>query len=369
VTRFRTSKPLTLCEALLPVASMLVLFAAGAASLSVSPELLIAVLLGSATVAGLVAARHGITWDEVQRSTGEKLASVLPALLILLSIGMLIATWILSGTIPFMVYWGVELVSPRYLVLTAFLATGLMSLFTGTSWGSAGTIGVALMGTAAALGTPLAVTAGAVVSGAYLGDKLSPLSDSTNICAIGAGAPLYTHIRHMLYTALPSTVAALIVYALVARLVPVTPDGVPDTARAVMTDIDTAFHLHPVVLLPPAIVVWSIVRKVPPALAIGLSSLAAALIGMVVQGFAIQDAIVAAVAGFRLDMVAPAEPQAAAVGAAFTTLVERGGLYSMANTLVVVIAAFLLAGAMDASGSRSGRSSDSSRPLWPAGRQ
>ena len=158
MTIFRTSKPLTLFEALLPIAAMLVLFVTGAAFLDVSPELLIAVLLGSATVAGLVAARHGVTWDEVQRSTGDKLASVLPALLILLAIGMLIATWVLSGTIPYLVYWGVELVSPRYLLLTAFLATALMSLFTGTSWGSAGTIGVALMGTAAALGAPMAAT-------------------------------------------------------------------------------------------------------------------------------------------------------------------------------------------------------------------
>ena len=351
MTIFRTSKPLTLFEAILPIAAMFVLFVAGAAFLSVSPELLISVLLGSATVAGLIAARHGITWDEVQRSTGDKLASVLPALLILLAIGMLIATWVLSGTIPYLVYWGVELVSPRYLLLTAFLATALMSLFTGTSWGSAGTIGVALMGTAAALGAPMAATAGAVVSGAYLGDKLSPLSDSTNICAIGAGAPLYTHIRHMLYTALPSAVVAVIVYALAARLTPISAVGIPETARVVMTDIEATFTLHWVVLVPAAIVVWSIVRKVPPALAIALSSLAAALIGILVQGFGVQDAIVSAVAGFQLDMIGPAGAEAGAAGAAFTTLVERGGLYSMANTLIVVISAFLLAGAMDASGS------------------
>lgn len=345
------SRPLTLLEAVLPIFAMLVLFVTGAALQDVSPELLITVLLGSATVAGLIAARRGITWEQIQRSTGDKLASVLPALLILLAIGMLIGTWVLSGTIPYLVYWGIELVSPRHLVLTAFLATALMSLFTGTSWGSAGTIGVALMGTATALGAPLPATAGAVVSGAYLGDKLSPLSDSTNICAIGAGAPLYTHIRHMLYTALPSTVVALIVYALAARLVPVAGDGVPAGARAVVADIHAVFTLHPVVLVPPAIVVWSIVRRVPPALAIALSSLAAVLIGVLVQGFAVQDAIVSVVSGFRLDMAGTVGADAGEAGEAFVTLVERGGLYSMANTLVVVIAAFLLAGAMDASGS------------------
>jgi len=350
VTIRRSSSPLSLFEAILPIVAMLVLFLAGAALLGVSPELLIAVLLGAATVAGVVAARHGITWDDVQRSTGEKLASVLPALLILLSIGMLIATWVLGGTIPYLVYWGIELVSPRYLILTAFIATAMMSLFTGTSWGSAGTIGVALMGTAAALNAPLAATAGAVVSGAYLGDKLSPLSDSTNICAIAAGTPLYTHIRHMLYTALPSTVAALVVYALAARLTPLSSTGPPDGARELLVDLGAVFRLNPIVLVPPAIVIWSIVRKVPPALAIALSSLAAALVGILVQGFTVQDAIGSAVAGFRLDMVGSTGADPGTLGGAFVTLVERGGLYSMANTLVVVISAFLLAGAMDASG-------------------
>ncbi len=138
MTSIRTSKPLTLGESVLPIATMLVLFVAGGVFLELGAELLVAVLIGSAAVAGLVAVRHGHTWDDIQRSTGQKLADVLPALLILLAIGMLIATWVLSGTIPFLVYWGVQLVSPRYLVLTAFLATAIMSSFTGTSWGSAG---------------------------------------------------------------------------------------------------------------------------------------------------------------------------------------------------------------------------------------
>jgi NhaC family Na+:H+ antiporter len=343
-------RPLSVVEALLPVAVMVGLFLAGTLLLEPAGELLVAALLGAAAVAGWVAARHGAGWDEVQRATGEKLAEVLPAILILLAIGMLIATWVLSGTIPYMVYWGVQLVSPRYLVLTAFLATAVMSLFTGTSWGSAGTLGVALMGTAAALGAPLAPTAGAVVSGAYLGDKLSPLSDSTNIAAIAADAPLYTHIRHMLYTALPSLVACLVVYTLAARWAPAGGPGAPDDARRLLADLDAVFTLHWATLLPAAIVVWSIVRRVPAALAIALSALVAAGLGVGLQGFGVQEALVAAVGGFRVDMIAATGADAAGVGPAFRTLVARGGLYGMAPTLVVILAAFLLAGAMEASG-------------------
>jgi NhaC family Na+:H+ antiporter len=338
-------------EAVAPILTMLGLFLLGTFTIGLSGELLVAVLLASAAVAGLVAARHGHGWEDVQRATGRKLADVLPAILILLAIGMLIATWVLSGTIPYLVYWGVRFISPQWLVLTAFLATALMSLATGTSWGSAGTIGVALMGTAAALGAPMAATAGAVVSGAYFGDKLSPLSDSTNICAIGAGADLYAHIRHMLYTAVPSFLLCLVLYTLASRLAPVTPDGTTDRAGTLLADLDSVFTLSPLVLIPPAIVVVSIVRKVPPALAISISSLVAILLGVWLQGFGADESIRAAVGGFELEMIGSTGADPGSTGEAFAGLVERGGLYGMADTLIVVIAAFLLAGAMSASGS------------------
>ncbi|GMU64119.1 MAG: sodium:proton antiporter [Acidobacteriota bacterium] len=326
------------------------MLAAGAAFLEFDGALLVAVLLAAAAVAGVVAVRHGGTWEEIQRSTGQKLGAVLPALLILLAIGVLIAAWVLSGTIPFLVYWGVRLVAPEHLVITAFLSTATMSLFTGTSWGSAGTLGVALMGTAAALDAPLAATAGAVVSGAYFGDKMSPLSDSTNICAIGAGAPLFAHIRHMTYTTTPSFVACLVVYALAARLAPVGGDGLPESARRLLADLERGFRLEWWVLLPVAVVVWAILRRTPPTLAILLSSLVAVGLGITLQPFGVQQAISAVVEGFQGGMMAATGVDPASLGPDFLRLVERGGLYSMATTLIVVIAAFLLAAAMDVSG-------------------
>jgi NhaC family Na+:H+ antiporter len=343
-------RPLTLLEALLPVLAMLVLFVAGSAVFGSSPELLVAVLLGAAAVAGWVAARQGKGWSDIERATGEKLASVLPALLILLAIGVLIATWVLSGTIPLLVYWGVRLVSPQYLVLTAFLATAVMSSFTGTSWGSAGTVGVALMGTAAALGAPIAATAGAVVSGAYFGDKLSPLSDSTNISAIAADAPLYSHIRHMLYTAGPSFVLGIVLYTAAARLAPVPAGGLPESALTLLAELRSVFTLGWAALLPPLVVIWGMVRRQPPALAILLSALVAMGVGVLVQPFTPKDALMSAVSGFDMRMVAAAGVAPESLGADFVRLVQRGGLYSMANTLIVILAAFLLAAAMEVSG-------------------
>jgi NhaC family Na+:H+ antiporter len=345
----RSAQPLTFGEALLPVVTMAVMFGAGATTLGFSGELLVVTLLCCAAVAGFIAVRHGRTWDDIQESAGDKFKGVLPVILILLAVGALIAAWVMSGTIPYMVYWGVRLVSPEYLVLTAFLATAVMSLFTGTSWGSAGTIGVALMGTAAAIDAPLAATAGAVVSGAYFGDKMSPLSDSTNICAIGARADLYKHIRHMMYTTTPSFVMCIVLYAFASRIAP-TGDGSADSARALLTDLDTVFTLNWVALIPAVLVVWGIVKRVPPALAIAMSALVAAVMGVVVQGFSLPDAITALVSGFRMSMIAPTGADASTLSDAFRILVERGGLYSMATTLVIVISAFLLAAGMDVSG-------------------
>jgi NhaC family Na+:H+ antiporter len=344
----RSHTPVTLFEAVLPLLTMFGLFLAGALFLELGTDLIVVAMLGAATVAGVIAVRHGWKWSDIERSTGQKFAAVVPAILILLAIGLLIGTWVYSGTIPFMVYWGVRLVSPEHLVLTAFLATAVMSLATGTSWGSAGTIGVALMGTAAALDVPLAMAGGAVISGAYFGDKMSPLSDMTNIAAISADANLYRHIRHMIYTAGPSFVLAVLVYSFVGGGAP--GGGIPEQGRILLADLDAAFSLNPLVLLPAVMIVLSMIWQMPPALAIAASSVVAAIIGITLQGFGLQNAIVAGVSGFDPAVVADAAP-VGGFGEAFGTLVGRGGIASMVPTLLVIFAAFLLAGALDVSGS------------------
>jgi len=347
----REARPVTLLEALLPLFTLALLLVACALFLELNGQLLVLVILASAAVAGFIAVRRGATWDDIQRVTGERFASVLPVILILLAIGMLIASWVVSGTIPFIVYWGIRLVRPDLLVLTAFLATAVMSLCTGTSWGSAGTVGVALMGMAGALHAPLPVVAGAVVSGAYFGDKMSPLSDSTNICAIAADVPLYRSIRHLLYTAIPSFTVCLVVYALASGLAPATGNDLPESARVLLGELAGAFRLNWITLIPLVVVLWGIMRRYPPALAIVLSSAVALLIAAALQRIAPVDALSSAVSGARVEMLHRTAPAAPSMG--FLTLVQRGGLDSMAPTLVVVIAAFLLAAAMEVSGALS----------------
>ncbi|POC03691.1 Na+/H+ antiporter NhaC family protein, partial [Vibrio vulnificus] len=172
------SKPLpSFGLALAPIAVMFALLAVGYGILGLRIEVL---LLISAAFTGLIAWKIGYNWDDIINAIVEKLAKAMPVILILVSVGGLIASWMVSGTIPYMVYWGLKVISPEYILIAAFFVTSVVSVCTGTSWGSAGTVGVALMGVAAGLDVSLAAAAGAVVSGAYFGDKISPLSDSTN---------------------------------------------------------------------------------------------------------------------------------------------------------------------------------------------
>ena len=258
---------------------MLVCLTGGALLFPMGTELLIVVMLISAAVAGTIAVRYGHGWNAIQRSTGDKLASVLPALLILLSIGVLIGTWMFSGTIPMLVSFGIRLVNPEYMIITAFLVTSVMSL-TGSSWASAGTIGVALMGVAAATGAPLAPTAGAIVSGAYFGDKLSPLSDSTNICAIGAQADLYDHIRNMVYTAGPSFVVALVVYFVASIYMNDGQLSVSTDSNQLLHEISLLYRLNWIVFLPAAVVLYGTFTRKPAALTMIASSMVAMVVGV-----------------------------------------------------------------------------------------
>ncbi|MEX0645129.1 MAG: Na+/H+ antiporter NhaC family protein, partial [Parvularculaceae bacterium] len=276
MTRKRLRGEMSIAEAIAPIVVMLVLFAGGAIAFKTGAATIVVAMLGAAAVAGISVVRVGAGWSDIERSAGAKFAAVLPVILILLAIGMLIGTWMLCGAIPYLVAFGLRLVSPDFIVLAAFLATCLMSIATGTSWGSAGTIGVAMMGMAAALDAPLAIVAGAVVSGAYFGDKLSPLSDTTNICAISVNIPLYRHIRHLLYTAAPSFVVACVVYALVGGGADAATGA---KAAALIAEIDRVYDAPLAAMVPPVLVILTVAARTPPALAIAGSSLVAALIG------------------------------------------------------------------------------------------
>ena len=349
MTNAQTPTPrLPLWLALAPLIVLFGAIVAGVVTIGFSSDLLLVSILIAAASGGAVAMRQGRNWADIQAETGRRIAEALPAILILLSIGALLSSWMFSGTIPLMVTLGVDLIHPSYMALTAFAATAMMSTISGTSWGAAGTIGVALMGAAGAMGLPLAPVAGAVVSGAYFGDKLSPLSDMTNIAAIGAGAKLYDHIRHMLWTSLPPALIAALVYAAIGFF-GTHADGAALTGAAeIKAALETIFHLNLVAAIPLFIAIGGIALQRPPALVIMTSSVIAIFIGVFAQGFPVETAAGTLVNGFNLALVQPEANGFASES--LKNLLNRGGVMSMSYTLMFVISAFLLAATMEVSG-------------------
>jgi len=303
------------------------------------------VIVLSAFVAGIIAWKLGYTWSEMQEGIIEKISKALPATLILWSVGFLIGSWMFAGTVPMLIYYGVEIVNPKFLLATAFIISAILSTVTGTSWGSAGTIGVAIMGIAGGLGVSLPATAGAVVAGAYFGDKLSPLSDTTNLAPIAAGSELYEHIKHMLYTTVPAAIVALVVYLIVGF----GASGSASTPEAVTTlqsQLSTMFNWNILLLLPVVLIVLGSLKKWPTIPTMLGTSIFSVIIGVFVQGFTLKNGFAAMITGFNVSMTGYSGEVASTV----TTLINRGGVASVTGTTVLIFCAMGFAGIISKAG-------------------
>ena len=329
--------------ALTPILVMIVSLALGVGymKLKVEPIILIAAL-----VAGGIAWRLGYSWSELQEGVIEKISSSLPALMILWAVGLLIGSWVFSGTIPMIIYYGVDLISPQYLVLTAFVIAAIISTVTGTSWGSAGTVGVAIMGIAQGLDVNLAATAGAVVAGAYFGDKLSPLSDTTNLAPIAAGSELYEHIRHMFYTTIPATIVAIAAYLFFGSAAASSGANVSESVLALQGQLDKIFHWNIILLLPVLFVLAGSVLKWPTIPVMIIASLFSVILGVIIQGFSLKNGFISVMTGFNVTMSGVEMEFSKDI----TKLLNRGGVSSVNSTTILVICAMGFAGIISKTG-------------------
>jgi NhaC family Na+:H+ antiporter len=327
---------------IIPIASMILMLAVGYGKFGLRTE---PILILTAFIAGVIAWGHGMTWAEMQESIVEKIAKALPATLILWSVGFLIGSWMFSGTVPMIIYYGVQIVNPKFLLVTAFIITAIVSTVTGTSWGSAGTVGVAIMGIAGGLGVSLPATAGAVVAGAYFGDKISPLSDTTNLAPIAAGSELYEHIKHMLYTTMPAMVVSLIVYTVVGFGASGNLNT-PESVTILLSQLDGMFSWNLILLLPVLLIITGSLKKWPTIPTMLGTSLFSVLLGVIVQGFTFKDGFTALVKGFNVTMTGFEGEAIWEV----TRLINRGGVVSVTGTTVLIFCAMGFAGIMSKSG-------------------
>lgn len=335
----------TFTEALIPLLAMILLLGIGYGKYGLPIQ---ALLLIAAAVASIIAKRVGYEWRDMINGISDKIHSSLPSLFVMVCVGAMIASWMVSGTIPMMIYYGIKIIDPQFLFVTAFLVTAVISTFTGTSFGSAGTAGVAIMGIAIALGVPLEIAAGAVISGAVFGDKLSPFSDTTILAPIAAGSELYEHIRHMLYTTGAATITCLIAYTFIGFSIPVEAMANPETVDAVLKNLEQLYSFHWILLLPPILVFYGAYTKKPTIPILLLSSLIGIVFGMIFQDFTLKTAMMAFVNGFKVDMLASSAHTESVK--AITTLLNRGGLMGMMSTVLLVFCAFAFAGIFSKAG-------------------
>jgi len=350
------AKPPSLLDSVLPVVALIVLLALAVylfgSDASSGPTQI--VLIIGAAIAAIIAIRNGHQWADLQTAMIGGISTAMGAILILLAVGSLIGTWLMSGTVPALIYYGLELLDPQYFFVATCLICSIASLATGSSWTVAGTLGVALIGVAMGLSLSPAIAAGAVISGAYFGDKMSPLSDTTNLAPAVAGTDLFTHIRHMSWTTVPSYLIALVLYLVIGLGTDVSSDSV--ALEGLMATLNASFNITPIALLPLVVVFFLAMRKVPPLPTILFGAALGGLFAIVLQPEAVLEFADAGDLPTGLAMtkgvwLALADGYVATTGVAeVDDLLTRGGMSSMLVTIWLVIAALAFGAVMERAG-------------------
>lgn len=349
-----TKPALTLYRALVPLVILIVLLAInvsvfGDDALGGSNQF---ILLVGGAVAAIIGFMHRISYKEMLEKVADNLKSVTGAILILLFVGALAGTWLVSGVIPAMIYYGLQLLHPAIFLPSCILICAVISIATGSSWTTSATVGIALIGIGKALGLPAGMIAGAVISGAYFGDKLSPLSDTTNLAPAMAGGDLFTHIRYMTFTTVPSIVITLIVFIILGLTQSVNGDS--DTTTLLQA-IEGQFTIHWGLFFVPLMVIFLIVKKAPPLVALFIGTVLGALTAFFFQ----KDLLLALSGGSELNAYAAyrtlmdaitVSTQIPTTDPILKELFSSGGMQGMLGTVWLIICAMVFGGIMDAIG-------------------
>jgi len=332
----KTPRAPYLWEALLAILVLVLSISSAIVFYETDPH--IAMLLG-VVAAAVVGMRCGYKWLTIQDGMIAGIANSLQAVIILMIIGILIGLWILSGVVPTLLYYGLLILKPEFFLPAAVLICAVTSLATGTSWGTTGTIGVALMGIGAGLGFPLPIVAGACLSGAYFGDKMSPLSDTTNLAPAMVGTDLYTHIKHMMYTTGVAFGLTLIIEVILGLQYGGSDADIAQV-HLILETLDKTFFINPAFLIPPILVIVVAYRRVPAIPGIAAGAVAAALLGIALQGNSFEEILNVAFGGYASETGVES----------VDTLLSKGGMDSMMYTIAIVLVAMMFGGIAERTG-------------------
>ena len=306
-------------------------------------------------IAALISLKLGYRWAAVEEMMVTGISRAMQAILILAIVGMMVGVWLLSGTIPTMIYYGLKLLSPSIFLIASVLICSITSLATGTSWGTMGTMGLALMGIASGLGMPIGPTAGAILAGAYFGDKLSPLSDTTNLAPAMAGTDVFTHVKYMIKATIAAYAIALIFFGVYGFKHASSSNVDTSQVTELMNGLQATFNINPILLLPPVVVILAIAFKVPAIPGITLGVIVGAILAPIFQGnvnIFVEDG-----GQYVLDHAGATFGDILSVARngfvcntgleALDSLLSTGGLMNMASSILMTIIAMMFGGIME----------------------
>ena len=357
-TKINSNKELNIWEALIPIFALIAMLAYNVLvaysgedddPLGGSNQFVLLLGAGVAVIVGLF---NKVTFQNMIDEVAENIKSTAGAILILLMVGALAGTWLISGIIPSMIYYGLQILSPSIFLPATMIICAVISIATGSSWTTSATVGIALVGIGGALGFPVGMVAGAVISGAYFGDKLSPMSDTTNLAPAMAGTDLFTHIKYMALTTTPTFIVSLILFIIIGLTINV--EGVTDTS-AMLLDIKKSFNITGWLFLVPIIVIGLIFKKTEPLIALFIGVLLGAIFAVIFQPQIINQIAGVESSSFRstykgvmdaitIETVIPTENES------LVKLFKAKGMSGMLGTIWLILCAMVFGGVMDAIG-------------------
>ena len=309
-------------------------------------------LLFAAATASIVGIKFGAKWKTILDGISKSISSTTPSLIILLLIGALAGTWLLSGIVPAMIYYGLQILNPTIFLFATAIITAIVSLATGSSWSTIATIGIALLGIGQALGFPTGLIGGAIISGAYFGDKMSPLSDTTNLAPAMVGTDLFTHIKYMMYTTIPSFAITLIIFLIIGFTY--TTSGTQDISE-LLTAISNSFNVSGWLFLVPVLIIALIIKKIPAIPALLAGTLLGGIFAIIFQPEVVMS--ITNAQSLNLSSAYMAVINAMGGDISITTeneminkLLSTSGMAGMLNTIWLIICAMIFGGAMEATG-------------------
>lgn len=332
------SRKATLLEAMIPIICLGLFLGIGIFMYGSSPHV---PLVGAAAIAGAIGVyRLGFKWSELESSMFDSIKMAMQAILIIMIIGILIGTWIISGVVPSMIYWGLKVISPNIFLVASVIVCAIVSLATGSSWSTMGTVGVALLGIGQSLGIPTGLVAGSIISGAYFGDKLSPLSETTNLAPAMAGTDLFTHIKYMLYSTVPSLIIVLAIFGIVGMKYSGQELDISQI-QLISNTLESSYNtLSPLLLIAPIAVIVLVMLKVPAIPGLIGGALIGVVIAVFFQGQDMGAILEAATNGY-----------VSATGVeSVDMLLSKGGLMNMMSTVSLTICALGLGGILEKTG-------------------